>query len=290
MMIDTRRVVTAAYVAACAMTVVAAGATPLLAQQDLGREGTSWRWDGELPSGGTVRGLNVNGALHLTQSSDAAVHIRAEKHVHSGGDPSSVHYAVVRDGNNLTVCVLWTDDATCDARGMRGSDHDDNNDARHRVSVELTLQIPPTVRARGNTVNGDVSVDRIGSDVEVGTVNGTVRVTNSNGAVRARSVNGDIRVDTRGGPVSAETVNGSIQAVMGSTGNSDIRFRTVSGDIDISVPSALNASVELGTLNGTVNSKFPLDFDRDHHRGRGVVGNDGRRLSATTVNGSITLH
>ncbi len=263
-------------------------ATPILAQQDLGRDGTSWRWDGELPGGGSVQVFNVNGALHFSQSSDATVHVRAEKHVRSGGDPRAVHYAVVRDGTNLTICVLWSDDASCEASGMRGGDRD--NDRGRNVSVEVTLQLPAGIRAIGNTVNGDIAIDHINSDVRAGTVNGSVRVTNSSGAVRARSVNGSVNVETRGGPVSAETVNGSINVSMGASGNADMRFRTVSGDIDISVPSSLKAEIDLNTLNGSINSKFPLDYDRDHHRGRGTVGSDGRRLSASTVNGSITLH
>lgn len=277
--------------AVCATALGATGASPLLAQQNLGRDGTSWRWDGVLPSGGTVKVFNLNGALHFNASGDANVHVRAEKHVRSGGDPRSVHYAVVRDGNNLVICALWNDDATCDASGMHSSNSDDTNDDRRRnVGAEITVQLPTGSPMMGNTINGEVTVDHMDSDIRVGTVNGTIGVTNSAGAVRARTVNGNVNIETRGGPVSAETVNGSINASMGSTGNSDIRFRSVSGSIDITVPGSLNADVELSTLNGSVNSKFPLNFDRDHHRARGVIGSGGRRLSANTVNGSITIH
>jgi putative adhesin len=280
---------TSSYLLAAA-GALALSASPLLSQQDLGRDGTSWRWDGALPSGGTLRLYNITGTLHFGPASDGSVHVQATKHVHSGGDPRSVHYAVVRDGSNLVICALWNDDATCDARGMRGNDHSDNGDGRGNVSAEITVQVPAGVHTNGNTINGDVSVDRVDSDVRAATVNGTVQVTRVSGEVRARSVNGDIRVDTRGGPVSAETVNGSVKVAMGSTGTTDMRFRTVSGDIDITAPPPLNADVELNTLNGSIDSKYPLDFDRDHHRARGTVGNGSRRLSASTVNGSITLH
>ena len=275
----------------CITALAAVAASPLLAQQNLGREGTSWRWDGVLPAGGSVRVFSINGALHFSPSSDANVHVRAEKHVHSGGDPRAVHYAVVRDGNNLVICAMWNDDATCDASGLHSNNSDETNDDRRRnVGAEIAVQLPSGAQMSGNTVNGEVTVDRLDSDIRVGTVNGTIGVTNSAGAVRARTVNGNVNIETRGGPVSAETVNGSINASMGSTGNTDIRFRTVSGSIDITVPGTLNADVQLNTLNGSVNSKFPLDFDRDRHRARGVVGSSGRRLTASTVNGSITLH
>ncbi len=274
--------------AACALAV---GATPLLAQQDLGRDGTSWHWDGAVPSGGSLRLFNVNGALRFTASPDGSVHVQAEKHVHSGGDPRTVHYAVVRDGNNLVICALWNDDATCDAEGMHSRDRDwnDGGDRRRNVAAEFAVQVPSGVRANGNTVNGDVTMERIASDVRANTVNGSVRVTQVTGQVTARTVNGGVNVDTRGGNVSAETVNGSVHAAMASQGRGDMRFRTVNGDIEVTGPSQLNADVELSTLNGSIDTKYTLNFDRRRRHADGVVGNGGRRLTASTVNGSISL-
>jgi putative adhesin len=285
-MIRTSRFV---FGAACALGI---GAVPLLAQQDLGRDGTSWQWDGALPSGGSIRLYNINGALHFTPSPNASVHVQAEKHVHSGGDPKTVHYAVVRDGNNLTICALWNDNARCDANGMHGNERSDgdNRDRRRNVTAEISVQVPAGVQTSGNTINGDVSVERVASDIRANTVNGTIRVSQVTGQVRARTVNGDVNVDTRGGPVSAETVNGSVTASMGATGTSDMRFRTVNGDIEITTPSSLNAEVELSTLNGSIDTKYALDFDRNRHHARGTLGNGNRQLSASTVSGSITLH
>ena len=268
--------------------------TPLLAQGDLGRDGTSWHYsNGALVSGGSLRVFNLNGAMHFTVSPDAAVHVQAEKHVHSGSDPRTVHYGVVREGNNLVICALWSDDATCGTNGMRSTIPDgdgSSRDRRRNVEVEFFVQVPAGVRLDGNTINGEVSIDRVDSDVKANTVNGTVKVSRVTGQVRARTVNGDVSVDTRGGSVSAETVNGSIHVSMGTAASADMRFRTVSGDIDIRAPSPLNAELELSTVNGSIDTKYPLDFDRDHHRAHGVVGNGGRHLDASTVNGSITLH
>lgn len=274
-----------------AICATVAGAAPLLAQQDLGRDGTSWHWDGALASGGSLKLFSINGALHFTASPDGNVHVQAEKHVHPGGDPRTIHYAVVRDGSNLTVCAMWSDNATCDAEGMHNDNTSDNNgDRRHNVTAEISVQVPAGVSTNANTINGEVSVERISSDVRARTVNGTVRVSQVTGQVGARTVNGDVNVDTRGGSVSAETVNGSITASMGSGGSGDMRFRTVNGSIEITGPSSLNADVELSTSNGTVDSKYPLDFDRRHTHADGTVGSGGRHLSASTVNGSVTLH
>jgi hypothetical protein len=265
-------------------------AAPLGAQQNLGRDGTSWRWDGPMSSGGWFRLFSVNGPVHITTSSDGNVHVRAEKQVRSGGDASTVHYAVVRDGNNVTVCAMWTDNATCDANGMHGNEiHMNDGDRRQNVTVSFEIQVPSGVRAAGNTVNGDMMVERVTSDVSVRTVNGEVRVEQVGGQVTARTVNGDATINTRGGPVSAETVNGSVRATMASQGNADMRFRTVNGGIEITGPSSLNANVELSTVNGDIESKYPLNFDRRRRHADGVVGSGGPSLRASTVNGSITL-
>ena len=277
--------------AALAVLVAAPLATaPLGAQQDLGRDGTSWRWDGSVPGGQWFRLYNVNGPVHVTASSDNSVHVRAEKHVRSGGDPSAVHYAVVRGNNGTTICALWSDEATCDERGARNNSiHTGSWDRRQNVEVAFEIQVPSGVRASMNTVNGELEIARINSEVIARTVNGAVQVTQVGASVMAHTVNGDISVDTRGGPVSAETVNGSITASMAAQGSADMHFKTVNGTIDIDAPQSLNASVELSTVNGSVESKFPLSFDRRRRHAEGTVGSGGPTLMASTVNGSVTL-
>ena len=266
-------------------------AAPLSAQQDLGRDGTSWKWSGPVPSGGTLSVYNVNGAMRFTASSDGDVHVDAEKRVQRGGDPTTVHYAVVRDGDNVVICAMWRDDATCDTRGVHGDrNRDRGGDRRRDVSAEFSVQVPTGVRLNSNTVNGDLTVERITSNVRAETVNGTVRVTQVSGDVRARTVNGDVKVDTRSGTASGETVNGSIEATIGSGGTGDIRFRSVNGDITINAPSSLNADVDLNVMSGSIDSKYPLNFDRHKKHADGTIGSGGRQLSATTVNGSIKLH
>ncbi len=283
-MIRTARYI---IVTACAAAVAA---VPLSAQQDLGRDGTTWNWDGPLASGGSLRVFNINGALHFTPSSDGSVHVKVVKHVHSGGDPTVVHYAVVRSGNDVTICAMWNDAATCDSRGMNSNnDNDNGGDRRRNVTAEFSVQVPDGVRTNGNTINGEVTVDRIGGDVRANTINGTVRVTDVTGDVRAHSVNGDVAVETRGGTVSAETVNGSVRASMGSSGTGDMRFRTVNGSIELKTPSPFNATVHLGTVNGSIDTRFSLNFDRFRKRADGTIGSGGRRLDASSINASVTL-
>jgi hypothetical protein len=273
-----------------ASSALAAAVSSLGAQQDLGRNGTSWSWNGPATSGGTLSVYNLNGAMRFTASPDGDVHVNAEKRVHSGGDPATVHYAVVHDGDNLVICALWRDDATCDADGAHyrhGGDR--GGDRRRNVTAEMSVQVPTGVRLSANTVNGDVSAEGIRSAVRAETVNGAVRVTAS-GDVAASTVNGDVTLDTRSGTARGQTVNGSIIATIGADGTSNMNFQTVNGSITINAPSSFSADVRLSTIGGSIESKFPLNFDRFRRRADGTVGRGGRRLSASTVNGSITLN
>lgn len=265
-------------------------AAPAGAQQNLGRSDTSWRWDGPVGNGQWLRVFDVNGPMNVTASGDGNVHVRAEKRARRGGDPTTVHFDVVRDSRGLSICALWTDDATCDESGSHNNSiHSNGWDRRQNVEVAFEVQVPAGVRASMNTVNGELNITRVAAEVTARTVNGGVQVRDAGAAVKANTVNGDISVDTRGGPVSAETVNGSIDAKMASQGTADMRFRSVNGGIDINTPDALNADVELSTVNGSIDSRYSLSYDRRRRHAEGTVGRGGPSLMASTVNGSVTL-
>lgn len=288
-----RRIFASGALVALATLSVSAlvAATPAAAQQDLGRNDTSWRWDGSVASGQWLRVYNVKGSMHVTASSDGNVHVRADKRARSGGDPTTVHFAVVRDSRGLTICALWSDQASCDDDGSHNNNiHGGGWDNRQNVDVTFDVQVPAGVRASMHTVNGELDITRVTGEVNAGTVNGNVQVRNVGAAVDAHTVNGDITVDTRGGPVSASTVNGAINATMASQGTADMRFKSVNGGIDITAPDALNADVELSTVNGSIDSKYSLNYDRRRRHAEGTVGRGGPSLRASTVNGSVTLH
>ncbi|MGI8508503.1 MAG: DUF4097 family beta strand repeat-containing protein [Gemmatimonadaceae bacterium] len=279
-----------AVVAALAVTAQAVASAPLAAQQDLGRNGTSWRWDGPVSSGQSFRLYNVNGPVNVTASSDGSVHVRAEKRVRNGGDASTVHYAVVRSANGVTVCALWTDGATCDENGAHGNSiQSDGDNRRQNVEVSFDVQVPNGVRSGLNSVNGNVKAVGLSGQLSARTVNGSVDAERIGSPVSAKTVNGDITVSASGGPLDASTVNGSVHASLGEQGTSEMTFKSVNGTIDITAPSRFNADVSLSTVNGSIDSKYSLNYDRRHRHADGVVGSGGAHVSATTVNGSIHL-
>lgn len=280
-----------AAVAALALAAQTLASAPLAAQQDLGRNGTSWRWDGPVSSGQWFRIYNVNGPVNVTASPDGSVHVRAEKRVRNGGDASSVHYAVVRSGNGVTVCALWTDSATCDESGAHGNNiQSEDGNRRQNVEVSFDVQVPNGVRSGLTSVNGNIKAVGVSGQLSAHTVNGSVDAEQIGSPVSAKTVNGDITVSTSGGPLDAATVNGSVHATLGQQGTSEMTFKSVNGTIDITTPSRFNADVNLSTVNGSIDSRYSLNYDRRRHHADGVVGSGGAQVSATTVNGSIKLH
>ena len=144
---------------------------------------------------------------------------------------------------------------------------------RNDVKVDFTVQVPAGVHANLKTVNGDVEVERLASNVDATTVNGQVDISTS-------------------GYARASTVNGSIVAQLGSAAwAGDIEFETVNGSVTLDLPANLNADVRFQTLNGGIETDFPVNVvgELSRRRMKGTIGSGGRDLYASTVNGSIRL-
>jgi hypothetical protein len=221
------------------------------------------------------------------------VHVRAEKDVGSRGRTSDVAFQVIESGGDVRVCALWRNDV-CDDDGLHSRRKRDDDDDRERrdVKVRFTVRVPAGVRLSAGTVNGEMSVRDVSSDVRASTVNGRVEVQNVGGEVRANTVNGSVDVTTSKGPVDASTVNGSVNVRMTSlAGDDDMRFHTVNGDVTVEMPSSLDAKVSLSTLHGSISSDYPVQLSGRFgpRRASGTIGRGGREIDMETVNGSIEL-
>jgi len=265
-------------------------AAPLLgAQQQYGRDTDTWRWDGRVDSGRWMNVFNVNGTVEFAPSTDNMVHLQAEKRS-NGREMDDIHYEVVQAGGNVTICAIWNDSSRCEDGGtesVRNNDHNENHS-----SVRITVQVPRSIRVGAHSVNGGVTVRDVGTEVRANTVNGGVRVQDAKGPVRATTVNGGVDVNTSAGPVTAETVNGNVDARMASlVGNDDMSFKTVNGSVSIYVPARFDANFRFETMHGGIDSDFPMTLSGrwGPRHASGTIGNGGRDLRASSVNGSITL-
>ncbi|MEO8194339.1 MAG: DUF4097 family beta strand repeat-containing protein [Gemmatimonadales bacterium] len=271
---------------------IATTAPSVARSQDLGRNSETWTWDGRVESGRWFRLSSVNGPVTVEPSLDNRVHVRAEKVVRRG-NLSDVAFQVVQSGGDVRVCALWRRDV-CDEDGLhsRRRDNDDDDNDRRDVQVRFIVKVPSGVRLSAGTVNGEMRVRDLSSDVRASTVNGRVEVRNVGGEVRATTVNGSVDVTTRNGPVNASTVNGNVAARMSALSrDGEMSFNTVNGSVTVETPASLDADVSLNTMHGSLVSDYPLQLSGRFgpRHAEGTVGRGGRRIKMSTVNGSVEL-
>jgi hypothetical protein len=272
-----------------AALAVLLAAPALGAQQQYGRDSDIWRWDGRVDAGRWMSVFNVNGTVDFAPSPDNMVHLVAEKKS-NGHEMDDIHYEVVQAEGNVTICAIWNNSSRCEDGGVQSFHRDGNNE--NHSNVRITVQVPRSVRVGAHSVNGAVSVRDVGAEVRANTVNGGVRVRDAAGPVKATTVNGGVDVTTTAGPVTAETVNGNVDARMASLqGGDDMTFKTVNGSISIYVPARFDGTFRFDNVHGGIESDFPMTLSGrwGPRHASGTIGNGGRDIRASSVNGSISL-
>jgi hypothetical protein len=232
-----------------------------------------FHWTGHLAAGKRLEIKGVNGSIRAMAATGDEIDVSARK-TSRRSDPDEVKIEVVPSDEGVTICAVYPTgrharyENSCEP-GNDWHSSTDNND----VNVDFTIRLPAGIVFSGQTVNGDVEAEHLGSDAEVSTVNGSIDVSAA-------------------GHVEARTVNGSIRAAMGRADwQSEAEFTTVNGGITLTLPDDLSAEVRAETVNGDLETDFPLTvtgrFGPRHMRG--TIGHGGRQLRLTTVNGSIRL-
>ncbi|HJQ21936.1 MAG TPA: DUF4097 family beta strand repeat-containing protein [Gemmatimonadaceae bacterium] len=233
-------------------------------------------WSGKIPEGRWITVHNLNGTVEVTPSSSDKVEVVATKHVRRG-DPDYVRFEVRKfgpSGQDVSICALWGENSDCDEDGYHGRNNSGRWGRENEISVEFQVRVPKGVRVGAHSVNGEVSVRDVASEVE------------------AESVNGSVDVSTLSGPVNASTVNGSVRASMGKFDlNSDLTFSSVNGTVIAEFADELNADVDLSTVNGRFLTDYPVTITGriDPKRLRATLGKGGPRIHMSTVNGNVEL-
>ena len=234
----------------------------------------TWNWNGAVAAGKRLEIKGVNGDVVATPASGNQVEIVAHKSARRS-DPEDVKIQVVNHDGGVTVCAVYPtprfshEQNECQP-GEKGHMNTRNNDTQ----VDFEVRVPRGVEFAGHTVNGKVSATGM-TAYTVGT-----------------TVNGGVRISTTG-LARATTVNGGVNVRMGTSNwDGDLEFTTVNGDIILALADPLNADVTASTVNGSMSTDWPLTISGKwgprHMRGK--IGNGGRDLDLSTVNGSIELH
>lgn len=259
----------------CTLALLAV-ALPAIAPAQEGRlERDVFTWNGRIPEGRWIMIRNLNGPVYVEATGGDRVEVTGTRRTRRG-DPEYVRFEVKRFGasdQDVLVCALWGDSATCNEDGYRTRGQNNRN-RTNDVTVEFRVRVPKGVKVAAHGVNGEVRVEGVEAEVEAG------------------SVNGGVFVETRRGPVSASTVNGSVRAVMGKFDlDTDLRFSSVNGTVIAEFSDDINAEVDLSTVNGRFLTDFPVTITGriDPRRLRATLGKGGPRIRLSTVNGNVEL-
>jgi DUF4097 and DUF4098 domain-containing protein YvlB len=226
-------------------------------------------WSGTVDQGDAIEIKGINGDIIASSTSGNSVIVTASKEGDES-DPAEVDIEVITHSGGVTICAVYPD-----------------------VPGELPNECAPGADGRMNTRDNDVEVTfwvavPAGVDFVGSTVNGSVNGADLASNAFAYTVNGDVRFSTSQ-LVTAATVNGSIDARIGlADWDQDLGYTTVNGNISVHVPAETNADVYLHTVNGSITADMTLTIVSPGDI-RGVLGNGGRTLAMTTVNGNIEL-
>ena len=232
----------------------------------------SFEWSGSIAAAGTVEIKNISGEVRASPSRDGTIRLRARIEG-TLDDPSTVRIEVVETEQGVTICTVYPDVPGQGSNqclpGLAGRLSSRNND----VVVTIDVEVPADCPFIGRTLSGAVKAADLASDVT------------------ARTTAGDIDVSTSGVAV-ASTLSGNITASIGrSSWDRNLTFGSLYGDVTVRVPANVNADVWGSTGSGSVATDFPLTITRlgTSRQLHGVLGNGGRNLRLTTINGDIAL-
>lgn len=162
-----------------------------------------------------------------------------------------------------------------------------------KVTVDYTIKLPASVILnRASTTNGNIEIFGTRGDSYIKTTNGDIAVEGTEGLIDAKSTNG--RISITGGALTknARTTNGSIEASLSDNFIDGSSISTTNGSIDLYLSPGINADIELRTVNGKISAgSFRMVVDTISKREFvGTLGSGGKRITARTVNGSISLN
>jgi hypothetical protein len=242
------------------------GASAPQAQSD------DFQWRRALAAGKTIEIVGINGSIEASGTGGREVEVLAVKRGRKS-DPETVRIDVVEHADGVTICAVYPTPPRREPNecreGGKGRHNTNNND----VQVTWTIRIPDGVKFTGRTVNGEVVARRLTAEAEVHSVNGNITVETASWA-------------------TGTTVNGSINARIGRADwRGDAEFDTVNGAITVDLPSGADLEVDAATVNGSMSTDFPLTVRGKWgpRRMSGTIGQGGRTLSLSTVNGSMNL-
>ncbi len=230
-----------------------------------GKASDEWTRTYQVPAGGRLELINVNGRITAEASDGTAVEVSAARSTKASTDEAAK--------------------ALLDRIEMR------EEVGAERVRVEV--RAPRMTGPSGHEFTWTVKVPR-GVSVDLRTINGGVRVANLDGDVRLRSTNGGIKgTGMLATSVDAAVTNGGVDIELAkavSTGTYQIE--AVNGGVSVHLPSDSRADIAGRCVNGGISTQdLALEMVGEQNRRRldARLNGGGAKVSLETVNGGVTI-
>jgi hypothetical protein len=246
-----------------------------------GKAQDEWTRTYEIPSGGRIEVININGRITAEASDGSAVEVRAER-----------------------TAKAATEEGAKDLLG-RIEMREEVGEARVRVEVRP----PRTNGPSGHEITWTVKIPR-GVAVDLRTVNGQVKLVGLQGDIRARTTNGGITgTAIVANVVDAAVTNGGVEIELARAATSgSLDLEAVNGGVTLLLPPDSKADIAARCTNGGI-SVDNLDVrvtDEDHRnvnefeekiegrkrfrrRLNGQLNGGGAKLTLETVNGGVRI-
>ena len=247
----------------------------------------------DLGAGATVEVHNINGNVRVEAWDESHVDMEAIKKTRYDREAlDRIEIDIEQTGNILIITThnrKYSNDENGSFFSRLFRNFSGNNSPG---SVDYTLKIPYDIEDLvAKSVNGNVDLDGAGGEIEASTTNGSIDIENAIGFVSAHTTNGSVSVDGSPRLREASTTNGDVEVSLANDISDPVHLRTTNGSIRIAVDPDLDAYLNLKTTNGSINvSGFRLTVDEvSKRRVRGMLGDGGIEIDASTLNGGITL-
>ncbi len=230
-----------------------------------------WTYHAKLAPQQWVWIRNTRGSITVEPGTGDSVAVTAVR-TYDSGDTASVQLVAAPYEGGIAICAVAAgSDQRC---GPEESGYERHGPRRKDVTVDFTVRLPRRARLGAATFLGDVRVAGAHTPLELRTVSGEIDATTTQGPVRVHSVNGGVHVRI---------------TAFGDTGT--VSIATINGSITAELPPELDADVEASTVNGSIMTEYPLPVSGKFtaHELKGRLGQGGRAVHLTTVNGSIKL-
>jgi hypothetical protein len=229
-----------------------------------GRASDEWTRTYDLPKGGRLDVISIDGGIEAFPASGSQVEVRVRRQVQSRSDDAA---------RELLGKVVIKEEVAPDHVRVMSPDVRQFGGLLQHVRLEYRVSLPP------------------GLVVSLRTQNGGVRLENVDGQLTAATTNGGVTGRGVKGAIDASTVNGGIVMDLASL-SGDVRVVTVNGGIRVDVPADVKASLDASAVNGGVTVEQGLNLEateRSRLRVTGAINGGGPRLQVQTTNGGVRV-